>query len=295
MNQHAIEVKGLRKMFGQQVVLDDMEFSVEEGTIFALLGPNGAGKTTLIHILSTLLEPDGGFAKVNGYDVSDERNMVKRSISLTGQYAAVDENLTGAENLRMMCRLSGLTVKESRNRSDELLEKFDLTKAAQKLVRTYSGGMRRRLDLAISLVVNRPILFLDEPTTGLDTRSRQALWSIKAELKTEGITIFLTTQYLEEADQLADIAAVINRGRVVAMGTPKELKSRVGNEIIELRDENDEIIRSVPTKGTIEDVLQVMNRLKMAVPQGARVHIRRPSMDDAFLALTEEGKEVMSS
>ncbi|QJD83856.1 ATP-binding cassette domain-containing protein [Cohnella herbarum] len=287
----AIETNGLRKKFGKQIVLDGIDLRVPAGTIYALLGPNGAGKTTLINILSTLSTPDEGSVRVLGYDVVSEKNGVKKSISLTGQFAAVDEVLTGEENLRMIGRLSGLTVEESRSRTEELLQHFDLGAAASKRVKTYSGGMRRRLDLAISLVVSRPILFLDEPTTGLDTISRRALWEIILRLKEQGMTVFLTTQYLEEADQLADIISVINEGRVVATGTAKELKSSIGDEVIELRNGNDDLIRAVSTTGTILDIRQTLNELASKVSPDTKVSIRKPSMDDVFLALTTKEKE----
>ncbi|WP_409345401.1 ATP-binding cassette domain-containing protein [Paenibacillus sp. MBLB4367] len=290
-SEFAIEVRGLRKKFGSQVVLDGIDIAVPAGTIYALLGPNGAGKTTLINILSTLVAPDEGTARVAGFDVVTEKNKVKRSISLTGQFAAVDEMLKGEENLMMLCRLSGLTSAESRSRTDELLKHFDLTAAAKKLVKTYSGGMRRRLDLAISLVTSKPVLFLDEPTTGLDTISRRALWEIILQLKKQGITVLLTTQYLEEADQLADTIAVIAGGRVVATGTAEELKSRVGGEVIELYDENEVLIEAVSTNGSIHDIRQTLNALAHKVPVETRVSIRKPSMDDVFLALTAKGSE----
>jgi ABC-2 type transport system ATP-binding protein len=291
MPTFAIEVNGLRKKFGDQVVLDGIDLAVMPGTIFALLGPNGAGKTTLINILSTLVNPDEGSARVAGYDVVRDKNEVKMSISLTGQFAAVDEVLTGEENLLMMCKLSGLTTAESRNRTAEMLNRFDLTSAANKRVKAYSGGMRRRLDLAISLVISRPVLFLDEPTTGLDTISRRALWDNIIQLKQQGITIFLTTQYLEEADQLADSIAVIDQGRVVAAGTAVQLKSRLGGEVLELRNGNDELLLVVPTSGSIHDVMQKLNELAHSLPLDTRVSIRKPSMDDVFLALTNKERE----
>lgn len=291
MSTLAIEVNDLRKRFGKQTVLDGINLAVAKGTIFALLGPNGAGKTTLIHILSTLTEPDSGHARIDGYDVVGDRKEVRNSISLTGQFAAVDEVLTGEENLKMMCRLSGLSVKESSARTAELLKSFDLAAAASKRVKTYSGGMRRRLDLAVSLVVHRPVLFLDEPTTGLDTISRRALWDIILRLKQQGMTIFLTTQYLEEADQLADTIAVINRGRVVASGTADELKARVSGEVIELRNGNDELLRTIPTSGGIEDVRHKLNEIAHSFASDTRISIRKPSMDDVFLALTAKETE----
>jgi ABC-2 type transport system ATP-binding protein len=287
----AIEMKSLRKAFGDHVVLDSIDLSVPSGVIFALLGPNGAGKTTLIHILSTLVTPDEGTVHVAGHDIITDKEGVKRSISLTGQFAAVDEVLTADENLRMMGRLSGLTTAKARIRASELLESFDLTAAAHKRVKTYSGGMRRRLDLALSLVVSRPILFLDEPTTGLDTQSRRELWKNIRQLAAQGATVFLTTQYLEEADQLADVIAVIAGGRVVAQGTADQLKSRIGGEVVELRDENDEIIREIPTGGSIGEVKMTIDELARTAPDGSRVNIRRPSMDDVFIALTTKQME----
>ncbi|TVY00390.1 ATP-binding cassette domain-containing protein [Cohnella terricola] len=291
MIRSAIEIKGLKKRFGKQIVLDGIDLSVPSGVVYALLGPNGAGKTTLINILSTLTVPDEGSVRVAGFDVVTEKNKVKMSISLTGQFAAVDEVLTAEENLMMICRLSGLTAAEARSRTAELLSRFDLVSVAKKRVKTYSGGMRRRLDLAISLVVSRPIIFLDEPTTGLDTTSRRALWDVILRLKEQGITVFLTTQYLEEADQLADLISVIDGGKVVATGTAAELKSRVGDEVIELLNGNDEIIRSVTTSGSLHDVSRTLNELAAKVPPDLRVNIRKPSMDDVFLALTTKETE----
>lgn len=291
MSNMAIEIHGLRKSFGSQIVLDGIDLTVQAGTIYALLGPNGAGKTTLIHILTTLTDADEGTVKVAGHDVAANPNGVKRSISLTGQFAAVDEMLTGEENLNMIGRLSGLTTAETRVRTVELLERFDLIAAANKRVKTYSGGMRRRLDLAISLVTERPVLFLDEPTTGLDTTSRHALWDIILELKARGITVFLTTQYLEEADQLADRISVIAGGKVVATGTAEELKSRVGGEVIELLGDQDEVIRSIPTSGSLRDIRQTLNELGESIGPEVRVTIRKPSMDDVFVDLTARRME----
>lgn len=291
MSQYAIEIAGLRKAFGKHQVLRGIDLAVPAGTIFALLGPNGAGKTTLIHILTTLTAADEGSAKVLGSDVKTGKREVKQSISLTGQFAAVDETLTGEENLRMIGRLSGLSAAESRARASELLRQYDLEAAAGKRVKTYSGGMRRRLDLAISLCVDRPVLFLDEPTTGLDTVSRRALWQNIVQLKEKGMTIFLTTQYLEEADQLADMIAVISGGRIVATGTPKELKSRIAGEVLDLLDENEAVIHSVPTSGTLLDVSRILNEIANTVPEHSRITLRKPTMDDVFLALTSERLE----
>jgi len=286
MTAQAIQIAGLRKSFGDQRVLDGIDLGVASGSVFALLGPNGAGKTTLINILSTLVAPDAGQATVCGHDVVHDREGVKRSISLTGQSAAVDDVLTGEENLRMMARLSGYTAAGARTRTAELIERFDLGDAARKRVKTYSGGMRRRLDLAISLVATPPVIFLDEPTTGLDTRSRQTLWAMILDLAAQGITILLTTQYLEEADQLADRIAVIDHGVVVAEGTAAELKARVGGEVVELRDADDEIVRELPTDGTVHGLRAAIDQLDAHLLPGGSVGIRKPSMDDVFLALT---------
>lgn len=291
MTTVAIEIAGLRKSFGNHEVLSGIDLKVSSGSIFALLGPNGAGKTTLINILSTLVFPDEGSVRVGGYDVVTEKAGVKRSISLTGQYAAVDEILTAEENLRMMGRLSGLSPAQSRTRATELLEYFDLVEAAHKKVKTFSGGMRRRLDLAISLVVRRSILFLDEPTTGLDTHSRRALWDIILKLAASGMTIFLTTQYLEEADQLADEIAIIAKGRVVAQGSADELKSRIGGEVVEFRNGNDEVIQEFPTDGSIQELKSVLDEYMGHFPENTRINIRKPSMDDVFIDLTVTKQE----
>lgn len=291
MSQLAIEITGLRKKFGEQNVLNGIDLAVPKGTIFALLGPNGAGKTTLINILSTLVAPDAGKVRVAGYDIVSNKEDVKCSISLTGQFAAVDEILTAEENLRMMGRLSGLSKVEARERVNELIEHFELKQVARKQVKTYSGGMRRRLDLAASLIVHRPIVFLDEPTTGLDTRSRRALWDIILHLATEGVTVFLTTQYLEEADQLADTIAVISNGQIVAYGTPEEMKARIGGAMLEMRDANDEIIHEIPTSGSIHEIKHILEKLVLTAPKEARISIHSPSLDDVFLALTTSKEE----
>ena len=231
--RYTVNARGLRKGFGGQAVLDGVDLSVETGTVFALLGPNGAGKTTLIRILSTLLRPDGGSAVISGHDLLADPKGVRRSISLTGQYAAVDEALTGAENLRMMSRLRHLSRRAARARSAELLGAFDLADAADKRVKTYSGGMRRRLDLAISVITPPALLFLDEPTTGLDPRSRNQMWDVVRGLAADSVTVLLTTQYLEEADRLADTVAFLHHGRIIAQGTPAELK-RDGQDLDEV-------------------------------------------------------------
>src|SRR5437588_5631678 len=230
----AVHVAGVIKRFGATVALAGVDLDVAEGTVFGLLGPNGAGKTTLVRVLATLLEPDAGRAEVFGRDVVHDAAAVRRLLGLTGQFAAVDEILTGRENLHMFGRLFDLSVAEARRRAAELLDRFELADAADRPVRTYSGGMRRRLDIASSLLTRPRILFLDEPTTGLDPRSRNEIWSTVRELVSEGTTILLTTQYLEEADQLADRIAVIDHGRVIAQGTGSELKDRVGGQILEV-------------------------------------------------------------
>lgn len=288
MSKFAIEVNNLQKKFKGQSVLDGISLAVEKGKICALLGPNGAGKTTFINILSTLIAPDAGTVRVAGYDIVRNKEEVKSSISLTGQFAAVDEMLTAEENLRMMARLSGLARKESHLRANELIERFDLTQAARKKAGTFSGGMRRRLDLASSLVIHRPVLFLDEPTTGLDTRSRRTLWDMILNLKREGVTVLLTTQYLEEADELADTIAMISNGHIVAQGTPSEMKSRIGSEVVELRNETDEVIQEIPTNGCIHEVKQILEEVTSKFPASTRISIRRPSLDDVFLSLTSE-------
>ncbi|WP_152362781.1 ATP-binding cassette domain-containing protein [Microlunatus speluncae] len=282
----AVQISGLTKSYGKQQVLAGIDLTVPTGTIFALLGPNGAGKTTLINILSTLIPPSGGRATILGHDVVADAAMVRRSISLTGQYAAVDELLTGTENLVLMSRLSGLSAADARRRAAELLADFDLSDAGRRRVKTYSGGMRRRLDLALSLITAPPVLFLDEPTTGLDTRSRQSLWQSIRDLVGVGTTIFLTTQYLEEADQLADRIAVINDGLVVAEGSAAELKAQIGTELVELRDPSGRLLAEHPTDGTIDDLQTVLAGLDRSAYPEAQVIIRKPTLDDVFLALT---------
>jgi ABC-2 type transport system ATP-binding protein len=225
---YTVNAAGLSKAYGQKKVLDEVDLAVPAGQIFALLGPNGAGKTTLIRILATLLRPDAGTATVAGHDLLADPVGVRRAISLTGQYAAVDDMLTGEENLRMMARLRHLGPREARDRAARLLAEFDLADASRRLVKTYSGGLRRRLDLAISMVVRPELLFLDEPTTGLDPRSRDQLWSVVQRLAADGVTVLLTTQYLAEAEQLADRIALLHQGRIVAEGTADQLKSAVG-------------------------------------------------------------------
>jgi ABC-2 type transport system ATP-binding protein len=280
-----IALRGIGKRFGKTEVLHDLDLTVERGTVFALLGPNGAGKTTIINILSTLIAPDTGTATVAGFDVVRQREQVKRSISVTGQSAALDEVLTGEENLRMMAVLSGLSAAEARRRSAELLDRFELGDAAHKRAKTYSGGMRRRLELAISLLLTPPVVFLDEPTTGLDTRSKFELWDSIRGLAELGTTVLLTTQYLEEADQLADHIAVLDGGRIVAEGTAAELKARIGGEVLALHNTRGDVIRELPTDGTLAGLRAALSILDRGDDHEA-VSLRRPSLDDVFLAVT---------
>ena len=302
-----ITVEGLRKSYGDVEVLRGIDLDVSAGSVFALLGPNGAGKTTLVRILATLLRPDGGTATVAGHDVVRARREVQTAISLTGQSAAVDELLTGVENLVMIGRLRRMSRPAARRRAVELLERFDLTDAARRTVKTYSGGMRRRLDLAMSLVTGPPVIFLDEPTTGLDPRSRQEMWAAVRELAVGGSTIFLTTQYLEEADQLADRIMMIHNGTVVAEGTADELKWQLEGERVELTfadpasyrlavgdlttvaAEEAKRVLAVATDGSAAQVRQLLERMDKLGAEVDKVAIRRPSLDDVFLALTSEG------
>ena len=281
----AIEVRGLNKAFTRKTVIDDLDFTVARGEVFALLGPNGAGKTTTINILTTLTSPDAGSALVAGWDVRDQSIEVRRRISLTGQSAAVDDALTATENVVMFARLAGLGRAAAKRRAAALIAQFDLVDAASRAVRTFSGGMRRRLDLALSFVVTPEVLFLDEPTTGLDTRSRRALWDIIRMLADTGTTVFLTTQYLEEADQLADRIAVLHDGRIAAMGTPAELKARVGGDTVELLDDHGEIRREIPTDGSVAGLRRALDLLDEDGEDGI-VTLRRPTLDDVFLAVT---------
>lgn len=304
----AIVMRGLTKSFKRVKVLEGIDISVKRGTMLALLGPNGAGKTTIVRILSTLLQPDGGSAFVGGYQVVRDARAVRGIIGLTGQYAAVDELLSGRQNLEMMGRLYHLNRQLSRSRAQELLAQFDLQDAAERPTRTYSGGMRRRLDLAASLVAVPPIVFLDEPTTGLDPRSRLEMWGVIQKLMAGGVTILLTTQYLEEADRLADRIAVLDRGRIIAEGTGDELKAQVGTERLELEvapaSDYDEALRiigaqsrglqsngaartiSLPTDGTVRAVKQVLDPLYAAGIELERMVVQKPTLDDVFLQLT---------
>lgn len=316
-NNAPIVVRGLKKSFKKVVVLDGIDLDVEKGTVLALLGPNGAGKTTTIRILSTLLPPDGGEALVNGFDVVRNAKDVRRSIGLTGQYAAVDEYLTGRENLEMMGKLYHLSTSDSKQRTSQLLDEFDLLDASNRIAKTYSGGMRRRLDLALSLVATPPILFLDEPTTGLDPRSRLAIWGRIEKLVSGGTTILLTTQYLDEADKLADRIVVIDHGKVIAEGTSNELKSNVGNDRLEVvirSDEdfnkamaalNSEVVRrgesrmlTIAVNGSIAHVKHILDVLESSAIGVESFTLHKPTLDDVFLQLTghqatdeSEGKE----
>jgi ABC-2 type transport system ATP-binding protein len=302
----AIEADGLGKAYGAQTVLDSIDLQVARGSVYALLGPNGAGKTTTVRILATLARPDAGWARVAGYDVMREPARVRRAISLTGQYAALDDLQTGAENLRMLGQLARLSRAQARQRAAELLAQFDLEDAARRTVSTYSGGMRRRLDLAASLMARPEVIFLDEPTTGLDPRSRQAMWHIIGALVGSGVTVFLTTQYLDEADQLADRIGVMDGGRSVAEGTPAELKQRVADQRLDLTLANGAAYVSLEQALAGRLLLREPTRLTLGVASdGCAAHIRAlldevdPSrllvrcfaihsatLDDVFLALT---------
>ncbi len=300
----AIDVRGLRKTYGSTTVLDGVDLIVEAGTVTALLGPNGAGKTTTVHILSTLVRPDGGTALVNGHDVVRDAAAVRSAIGLTGQFSAVDNLITGEENLLLMARLRHLGGKRSKQRVAELLEQFDLTDAARKPLATYSGGMKRRLDLAMTLVARPDVIFLDEPTTGLDPRSRHTMWDIVRGLVADGTTVLLTTQYLDEADDLADRIAVLDQGRIVAEGTPGELKRLVPGGHLRLRfgdsdalslaarllddSERDdtELSLSVPSDGGVDTVRITLDRLAEARIPVADLSIHTPDLDDVFFALT---------
>lgn len=281
-----IDVRGLRKQFGTNVVLDGLDLQIFAGEIFALLGTNGAGKTTTINILTTLVRPDGGSAHVLGHDVVRSPLEVKRRISLTGQSAAVDNGLSGLENLTMFARLAGLGSRESRQRADELLAEFGLSDAGRRRVGTYSGGMRRRLDLALSFVVQPEVLFLDEPTTGLDTRSRRDLWEVIRSLAAGGTTVFLTTQYLEEADHLADRIAVLANGRIAALGTPSELKALVGTDSLEVHDAAGTVAQSIPVDGSLASLRDALRLVD--ADETAAVSLRHTTLDDVFLALTAD-------
>ncbi|MGW6905949.1 ATP-binding cassette domain-containing protein [Streptomyces sp. NPDC054940] len=302
----AIHAEGLRKSYGEKLVLDGIDLRIPEASVFALLGPNGAGKTTTVQILSTLIAADSGTALVGGYDLVRQADDVRRSIGVTGQFAAVDGLLTAEENLLLMADLHHLSRAEGRRIAAELLERFDLAQEAKKPASTFSGGMRRKLDLAMTLVGNPRIIFLDEPTTGLDPRSRRTVWELVRGLVVDlGITIFLTTQYLEEADQLADRIAVLHGGRLVAQGTAEELKRRIPGSHIRLRfaDERrldaaarvfevaqrdpENLALQIPGDGTPATVRAVLDLLEAAAVEAESLTVHTPDLDDVFLALTE--------
>ena len=301
---NAITATGLRKSFGDKTVLDGIDLNVAAGTIFALLGPNGAGKTTTVNILTTLITADSGTVRVAGHDLADDPDGIRRAIGVTGQFSAVDGLLTGTENLLLMADLHHLDKAEGKRRTADLLEKFDLTEAAGKTAATYSGGMKRRLDLAMTLVGDPRVIFLDEPTTGLDPRSRRAMWQIIQDLADGGVTIFLTTQYLEEADQLADRIAVLDHGRLVAEGTAAELKRRIPGGHISLRfadpaqygaatdvfaesaRDDEQLTLQIPTDGSMRAVKDLMDRLDRHHVQAEGLAVHTPDLDDVFLALT---------
>jgi ABC-2 type transport system ATP-binding protein len=309
MTPHGIHAHDVRRTYRDVVALDGLDLTVEAGAIFGLLGPNGSGKTTFVRIVSTLLEPTGGRVAVLGHDVVADPLAVRRRIGLAGQYAAVDEELTGRENLEMIGRLYRLPAREVRTRAGEVLERFALEESADRRVSTYSGGMRRRLDLGASLVGRPPVMLLDEPTTGLDPRSRQELWSIVDELRAAGTTVLLTTQYLEEADRLAERIAVLDRGRIVAEGTPAQLRARVGAEVLAIRVGQPEAVADAAALladlgGGDEPLVDARaGEIRLAVGDAgasaeavrrldarglpiAAVELQQPSLDDVFLTLT---------
>lgn len=306
-----VKIRGVTKHYGEVKALDGVDLDVKTGSVLGLLGPNGAGKTTLVLIMATLLKPTSGTVSVAGLNVLSQAQQLRTIIGLTGQFSAVDEDLTGYENLVMFGRLYRLSRKEARQRADELLERFSLTDAAKRLLKTYSGGMRRRLDLASSLINRPPVLFLDEPTTGLDPRSRNELWEIIRELVVDKTTVVLTTQYLEEADQLANSIAVINKGKIIARGTADELKNKSGGNVLEIKVQNKsktaeasllieklghsmpKIDRemgaiSLPVSGGTTVLIDAVRTLDSNAIAIADIMLRRPTLDDVFLALTGE-------
>jgi len=305
-SDYAIQVKGLKKSYKDLHVLRGIDFNVKRGTILALLGPNGAGKTTTIRILSTLLHPDGGKALIDGHDVVLEADKTRSAIGLTGQYAAVDGYLTGEENLHMIARLYRLSKADTKARTEQLLKDFDIVEASKRPVKTYSGGMKRRLDLAMSLIASPPIIFLDEPTTGLDPRSRMTMWGMIRKLADNGTTILLTTQYMEEADQLADNIVVIDNGKVIAEGDSNSLKAKVGADHLDLiiskkssleaaeqalsgekpSVDADARTVSIATKNGVSSLKKALQKLEDANISVESVNLRRPTLDDVFLTLT---------
>ena len=300
----AIVATGLSKSYGETVVLDDIGITVDEGTIFALLGPNGAGKTTMVRIMTTLIPADAGQVCVSGHDVLADPDSVREAIGVTGQFSAVDELMTGEENLRLMADLNHLDRAEGRARTTDLLERFDLADAARKPVSTYSGGMRRRLDLAMTLVGSPRVIFLDEPTTGLDPRSRHTMWDSIRSLVASGVTIFLTTQYLDEADELADLIAVLDHGRIVAEGTPDDLKRRIPGGHVRLQfaapqalraaagildgssGDEETLVLQVPSDGTVSSLRHLLDQLDEARIGVEHLSIHTPNLDDVFFAVT---------
>jgi ABC-2 type transport system ATP-binding protein len=315
MDNTIIRTDSVKKSFGDVQALKGVDLAVDQGTVFGLLGPNGAGKTTTVRILTTLLEPDEGRAMVAGFDVVRDAEQLRHVIGLAGQFAAVDENLTGLENLEMVGRLYHLSREEARRRAEEVLERFELADAANRTAKTYSGGMRRRLDVGASLVGRPKVLFMDEPTTGLDPRSRLVLWELIRDLQREGTTLLLCTQYLEEADQLCDRIAVIDLGLVIAEGTSEELKDKIGGEVLELHVAQEDLARATETLrglGAGEPNVDEETRL-IRIPVGAEgplvlletvrrlddaniviedIALHRPTLDDVFLSLTGHAAEV---
>jgi ABC-2 type transport system ATP-binding protein len=304
MSNSAIAASGLRKAYGDKIVLDGIDLDVPAGTVFSLLGPNGAGKTTTVNVLTTLMKADGGTARVAGHDVATETKAVRAAIGVTGQFAAVDELLTGRENLQLMADLKRLCPGEAKRVVTDLLGQFDLAESAQKLAATYSGGMRRKLDLAMTLVGRPKIIFLDEPTTGLDPRSRRTMWDIIRRLVADGVTIFLTTQYLDEADRLADRIAVLDQDHLVAQGTPGELKRQAPGSHVRLRftdageldaaarvlagttrDDEDLTLR-VPSDGGVKSLRALLGQLDAHSIEVEEFSVHTPDLDDVFLALT---------
>lgn len=306
MTENAIEIKGLTKSFGEKQVLKGIDLSVHAGKIVAILGPNGAGKTTTIKILSTLLDPDGGDIKVNGYDVVKQADQVRESIGLTGQFAAVDEYLTGEENLNLIGRLYHLKKSDAQKVTNELIEQFDLVESSTKPVKSYSGGMKRKIDLAMSLIASPSVIFLDEPTTGLDPRSRQAMWTMIKQLAAQGTAILLTTQYMDEADYLADHIIVIDHGKVIAEGNSSELKGQVGDDRLDIVIPNDQEFEaavkaldgeavksdaeartiSVAAKEGVAKLTATLAVLEKANVKVETVSLRKPTLDDVFMELT---------
>ncbi|MFG2099373.1 ATP-binding cassette domain-containing protein [Micromonospora echinaurantiaca] len=310
MTTPAISVSGLRKAYKDKIVLDGVDFDVHAGTVFCLLGPNGAGKTTTVNVLTTLVQADGGAVRVAGHDLATDAKAVRAAIGVTGQFAAVDELLTGRENLQLMVDLNRRAAGDGERIVADLLDRFELTASADKPTSTYSGGMRRKLDLAMTLVGNPRIIFLDEPTTGLDPRSRRTMWSIVRDLVDDGATIFLTTQYLEEADQLADRLAVLDQGRLVAQGTPEELKRLIPGTHVRLRfstaaeldaaagifpeatRDDDALALRVPADGGTKSLRALLDRLDEHSLSAEECSVRTPDLDDVFLALTGHATEV---